>query len=220
MQRAEKKLQLSHNVVGDDVTEQKGKETGAVETSDLRSIIFGLHTFDPSVINSENSDELNFAELNDMTQRVISMRGDPRLGKDDKRFEPNLIDQKNVLDVVTGGNSALASYDPGLDEASYLSWVEKFKEASQSSGNQVLDLGNRRNLPEDRHLKLESARKKAEERKLSKWEALGYHSLSVKDPIYPLNVDALSDSGSVHFVVGDCTFPAKVCPSEPAVIFR
>ncbi|KAF2318931.1 hypothetical protein GH714_011848 [Hevea brasiliensis] len=165
MRRAERKLQLSHNVVGDDIVQQKGKETAGVETMDLKSIIFGLHMFDPSEISTGKSDELNMPELNAMTAKVIAMRDDQRLGEIDRKYVVNRIDQ---IDAVIGGNSAFADYDHGLDEASYQSWVRKFEEASQSSGNPVLDLGHRRNLPEDKHLKLEAARKKAEEKKLSK----------------------------------------------------
>ncbi|KAH8488361.1 hypothetical protein H0E87_024147 [Populus deltoides] len=219
MQRAKRKLQLSHDVVGDDVMEEDRKETGGIETGDLRSIIFGLHRFDPSEVNSEKSNELNASELKALAQKVIALRCDQILDKDDRKFEVNPIGQEKGLDFVSGGESALASYDPGLDEASYLSWVEKFKETSQSNENLVMDLGNRRNLPDNKYLHLEAAKKKAEEKKLSKWEALGYHSLSVGDPIYPVDGDALSDSGFVHFVVGDCTHPDKLCSSEPSVIF-
>lgn len=219
MQRAKRKLQLSHDVVGDDVMEEDRKETGGIENGDLRSIIFGLHRFDPSEVNSEKSNELNASELKALAQKVIALRCDQILDKDDRKFEVNPIGQEKGLDFVSGGESALASYDPGLDEASYLSWVEKFKETSQSNENLVMDLGNRRNLPDNKYLNLEAAKKKAEEKKLSKWEALGYHSLSVGDPIYPVDGDALSDSGFVHFVVGDCTHPDKLCSSEPSVIF-
>jgi hypothetical protein len=38
MRRAERKLQLSHNVVGDDM-DWEGKEMAGVETGNLRSII-------------------------------------------------------------------------------------------------------------------------------------------------------------------------------------
>ncbi|KDP28847.1 hypothetical protein JCGZ_14618 [Jatropha curcas] len=215
MQRAEKKLQLSRNVVGDDIMEQEGKETG-FETVDLRSIIFGLHMFDPSDINTEKSDEPNMSQLTSMIEKVIAMHNNQKLGKDNK-YELNQIDQ-NSFDVIRG-KPAFVDYDPGLDEASYLSWVEKFKEASKSSDNSFLDLGHRKSIPEDKHLKLEAARKKAEEKKLSKWESLGYHSLSVQDPDQDVFRDVLSDSGSLQFIAGDCTDPAKVCPSEPTIIF-
>ncbi|KAJ6722666.1 CHROMODOMAIN-HELICASE-DNA-BINDING PROTEIN 3-RELATED-RELATED [Salix koriyanagi] len=187
MHRAKRKLQLSHDVVGDGDMEEDRKETGGIETGDLRSIIFGLHRFDPSEVNSEQSNELNALELNALAQRVIALRSDQIMDKDDRKFEVNLIGQEKGLNFVSGGESVLARYDPGLDEASYLSWVEKFKETSQSNENL--------------------------------WEALGYHSLSVGDPIYPLDGDALSDSDFVHFVVGDCTHPEKLCSSEPSVIF-
>lgn len=53
-----------------------------------------------------------------------------------------------------------------------------------------------------------------------KWESLGYNSSSVKEPILPVDRDISSDSGSLHFVYGDCTQPSKVCPSENTIIFR
>lgn len=121
---------------------------------------------------------------------------------------------------VSRRNSADFIFSSGFDEASYLSWVKKFKEASQASGDQTMDLGRRGDLPEEKHTKLEAAKKKAEDKKLSKWEALRYHSLSVEDPIGPVAGDMMSDSGSVQFVYGDCTDPSKVCSSEPTIIFR
>ncbi|XP_065859229.1 probable helicase CHR10 isoform X1 [Euphorbia lathyris] len=216
MQRAERKLQLSHNIIGNDIAEQGGEKAG-VGSYDLRSIIFGLQKFDPLEISTENSDELNMLELNTMIEKAIAMRDDLTLGKVDK-YEFNRTDQNNGFDVFVGKSSSFADYDPGLDEASYQSWVEKFKEASQSSGNEVLDLERNRALSEDKHLKLKAAREKAKEEKLSKWESLGYHSLSIEDPDRAEDVDILSDSGSLLFVVGDCTDPRKVCPSEPAII--
>ncbi|XP_042512904.1 probable helicase CHR10 isoform X3 [Macadamia integrifolia] len=215
MQRAERKLQLSHNVVGDDVDRQ-GKENGA-EAGDLRSIIFGLQMFDHANINIENSSEVNMLELNDLAAKVIEMRHEA-LEKDDRKFKIN------PMDVLNGGDLSLKSssdviFDHGLDEASYISWLEKFKEASLSDDGPTLDFRTRRNLPEETHQRLEAARKKAEEKKLAKWEAVGYESLAIKDPGCPMVGDVISDSGSVQFVYGDCTQPSKVCPSEPAIIF-
>ncbi|KAK9273105.1 hypothetical protein L1049_017912 [Liquidambar formosana] len=219
MRRAERKLQLSHKVLGEDDMDREGKEMQGPEAGDLRSVIFGLHMFNPTDINDEKSGELSISELNALAEKVIAMRHEQKIEKDDRKFEINPIDLLNGCDLVMEKSAGSVSFDPGLDEDSYLSWVEKFKESSQSGDNSVLELGSRRNLPEEKHLKLEAARKKAEEKKLSKWEALGYHSLSVKDPIYPVDGDMMSDLGSVNFVYGDCTQPSKVCPSEPAVIF-
>ncbi|XP_007052224.2 PREDICTED: probable helicase CHR10 isoform X1 [Theobroma cacao] len=213
MRRAERKLQLSHNVVGDQVMEQEGKENAGAEMGDLRSIIFGLHMFDPTEINNEKVDELKTSELSAMAEKVIAVRHKQTLGK----FEINAGDLMDGHDVIMKGSSSFC-VDPGLDEASYLSWVEKFKAASQSGDNQIMELERRRNFPEDRHLKVEAAKKKAEEKKKTRWEAHGYHSLSVQDPL-PVDGDMMSDSGSVLFVYGDCTDPSKVCLSEPAVIF-
>jgi chromodomain-helicase-DNA-binding protein 1-like len=47
MRRAERKLQLSHNIIGGDDTDETG-ENLENEASDMRSIIFGLHLFDPT----------------------------------------------------------------------------------------------------------------------------------------------------------------------------
>uniref|UniRef100_A0A2N9G4R4 Helicase ATP-binding domain-containing protein n=1 Tax=Fagus sylvatica TaxID=28930 RepID=A0A2N9G4R4_FAGSY len=220
MRRAERKLQLSQNVVGDYVMNMEGKETAGVETGDLRSIIFGLHMFQPIEISTENLDEMQISDLNAMVEKVLAKRYEKIAGKDDRKFEVNPLDLSSGSDIVMGGSSTSASLDPGLDEASYLSWVEKLKEASQTSSNPIMESGTRREAPEEKHLKHEAARKKAEEKKLSKWEALGYCSLSVKEPISSEDSDMMSDSGSVHFVYGDCTHPSKICPSEPTVIFR
>lgn len=220
MRRAEAKLQLSHNVVGDDTANQENKELVGVEGSDLRSIIFGLHIFDSSEFNNEQSSELKIPEISAMAEKVIAMRHEQIAGTDNNKFEVNPTDILDKCDVVSGANSATYILNSGFDEASYLSWVENFKESSQETGNQIVELGTRRNLPEDKHRKLEAGKKKAEDKKLSKWEASGYHSLSVKEPIDPTSGDIISDSGSVQFVYGDCTDPSKVCPSESTIIFR
>lgn len=214
MRRAERKLQLSHNIVGDDVRDRDVKESTGVETDDLRSIILGLHLFGPRVIGNEESDSFKLSEINAMAEKVITMRREQMLGKAGQKFEVNPVDP------LDGERSAASVFDPGLNEASYLAWVKEFQEASESSGSTIAELGSGRNLPEDKHQKLEAARKKAEEKKLAKWEAHGYRSLSVKSPICSAGLDMMTDSGSVQFVYGDCTQPFRVCPSEPAVIFR
>ncbi|KAH9788538.1 putative helicase CHR10 [Citrus sinensis] len=217
MRRAERKLRLSHNVVGDDVVDREVKERTAVETDDLRSIIFGLHLFDPKAINNEESDDLRLSGLNSMVEKVIAMRHEQVSGKAGRKFEVNPVALLEESDLLMHESFASATSYPDLDEASYRSWVEKFKEASESSSNTIAESGRRRS-PEDKQRKLEAARRKAEEKKLAKWEANGYQSLSVKTPVCSPGGDMMSDSGSVQFVYGDCTHPFRVCPSEPAVI--
>ncbi|KAL0007673.1 hypothetical protein SO802_009175 [Lithocarpus litseifolius] len=219
MRRAERKLRLSHNVVGDDVMNWEGKETAGVETGDLRSIIFGLHRFDPTEISTEKLGETQMSDLNAMVEKVLAKRYEQTVEKDDRKFEVNPLDLSSGSDIAIGESSTSVGLDPGLDDASYHSWVEKLKEASQTGSNPIMESGTRRQAPEEKHLKHEAARKKAEEKKLSKWEAVGYCSLSVKEPIPPEDSDMMSDSGSVHFVYGDCTQPSKICPSEPTIIF-
>lgn len=221
MRRAERKLQLSRNVIGDEILDHEGSNDGGTEAGDLKSVIFGLHVFDPVVMNMEKSDnQLDMGKLTDLAEKVIVSRHELKSDVSDQKFEINPMDRMNGQDLVVQEGAESVDFNPGLDEASYVSWVEKFKQASPEDASDVLELGNRRRLPDEKHLKAEAARKKAEEKKLSKWEALGYHSLSVSNPVSPANQDVMSDSGSVHFVYGDCTNTAAVSPSEPTIIFR
>ncbi|KAI3418499.1 Helicase C-terminal domain-containing protein [Psidium guajava] len=210
--RAQRKMLLSQNVIGDGSTE-KGDESEGVETGDFRSIIYGLQMFDPTEIN-EKSGEAKLSKVNAVVEKIIAMRHE--LGKDERKFE---IDPANVSDAreLIAECSASVAFDPDFDESSYLSWVEKFKDASRACIEQTEHLEPRRAL-EDRRLKIEDAKKKAEEKKL-KWESLGYTSSSVNEPIFPTDSDISSDLGSLHFVYGDCTQPSKVCPSENTIIF-
>ncbi|KAG8391560.1 hypothetical protein BUALT_Bualt01G0200300 [Buddleja alternifolia] len=218
MRRAERKLRLSHNVIGDDNLEQEGTNAEGTEAGDLKSIIFGLHVFDPMEMNIEKSDDqLKMDELTGLAEKVIESRHELDVG--DRKFKINPMDLMDGHDLVVQEGPESIAFNPGLDEASYMSWVEKFKQASPEDDKDMLDLGNRRGLPDEKHVKAEAVRRKAEERKLSKWEALGYHSLSVSNPVGPPNQDVMSDSGSVRFVYGDCTNTAAVCPSEPTIIF-
>lgn len=217
MRRAKRKLQLSYNVVGDDVEDQEIRESAGVEARDLRSVIFGLRMFDPTEINDENFGEVKISELNAMAEKVTAMRCEEVAGRDDRKFDVNPTDSLNGC-IRARGDSASFDFDSSFDAASYLSWVKKFEE-SQKSDEQIMDF-RRRELDKDKHARLEAAKKKAEDKKLLKWGALGYHSLSVRDPVTPLESDLMSESGAVQFVYGDCTKPSDVCPSEPTIIFR
>ncbi|XP_019188894.1 PREDICTED: probable helicase CHR10 isoform X2 [Ipomoea nil] len=219
MRRAYRKLRLSHNIIGEDTIDRGEKETEGVEAGDLRSIVLGLQMLDPMDMSKENSDKVDMSELTAMAEKVISFRKQQQLDKFDKKFEMNCMDIVNGSCSITEGISDPVDNDPVEDENSYQSWIEKFKEVLQANNTPIMELGSRRRLVEENHLKAEAARKRAEEKKLSEWEALGYHSLSVKDPVCPDDKDIKSDSGSVHFVYGDCTLPSKACPSEPTVIF-
>ncbi|CAN4111826.1 unnamed protein product [Withania somnifera] len=201
MRRAQRKLQLSHNIVGDDVLDQAGKEMAGAEAGDLRSVMLGLHMLDPAEVTDEESDKFDRKELIAMTETVVAFRNEERSARDGK-FEVKPANISSEFNVVTKRGPQSIKIDQILDETSYLEW-----------------LVNRRSLPEEKHLKVEAAKKKAEEEKLSKWEALGYHSLSVKDPVSAPDADISSDSGAVHFVYGDCTHPSKLSLSEPTIIF-
>jgi len=219
MRRAERKLQLSLNVTGDNIVEHEDKQLSSVGTGDLKSIIVGLRMFDPNEINDEKDKDMDLTEMNAMADKVIAIRDEQLFDKDDRKFEVNPRNFLKGFDVKERG-SASFSCDLNFDEASYLAWVKKFEEVSKSSCDSVVDLKSRRNLDEEKSQNLETARKKAEEKKLSKWNAAGYHSLNVKDPISPPDGNTILDVGSVHFVYGDCTAPTNVPSSEPALIFR
>ncbi|KAI5647393.1 hypothetical protein M9H77_33398 [Catharanthus roseus] len=142
MRRAERKLLLSHNVMGDDI-DLEGKEMAGPESGDLRSIILGLHMFDPHL---EKSDHVNISELTEMVEKVVAFRHKIQSGSDARKFE---IDQRYMLNgqgsVELRGPESI-TYDPGLDEASYRSWVEKFKEASPVNNDIVLEVATYGNV--------------------------------------------------------------------------
>ncbi|XP_038876157.1 probable helicase CHR10 isoform X1 [Benincasa hispida] len=221
MRRAERKLQLSQKVMGEDYIDQEAEEIAVNETSDLRSIIFGLHVFDQGQLDDEKSGEFEVSNVSAMAEKVIALRHKKLSDKDDARFLVNPMTLSNGGDLSIREGTASLNFDPGLDEVSYCSWIEKFKEATHSGANQIKELEDRKTLSRDKSLKLQAAKKKAEEKKLSKWEALGYHSLSVEDPVLPVDSDLISDAGSVYFVYGDCTHPSATvnCISEPTIIF-
>lgn len=220
MRRARRKLQLSHNVIGDDVLDREGNN-GGTEAGDLKSVIFGLHVFDPMEMNMEKSDnQLDKNELAVLAEKVIVSRHELQSDVRDRKLEINSMDQVNDQDLIKQDASESVDFDSGLDEASYMSWVEKFKQPSPEQDSDILEIGNKRCLPDEKHLKAEAARRKAEEKKISKWETLGYHSLSVSSPVSPVNQDVVSDAGSVNFVYGDCTTTAAVTLSESTIIFR
>ncbi|WVZ55040.1 hypothetical protein U9M48_005757 [Paspalum notatum var. saurae] len=225
MRRAERKLKLSHNIIGEeDGTDGKGDPGN--EANDMRSIIFGLHLFDPVDTATETIDEGTTAEtisveklakLKTMSEKVVMMRSHEPLENDERAFEinPNIIDGS---ETVTRRASDSIKVDPGLNEAAYLSWVNKLKEASHSSEDATAGLGRQRAVPEEKILKRDVNKKKVEEKRLAKWEILGYQTLAVKEPEITASQN-ISDSGSVQLVYGDCTNTSKVCPQKPAIIF-
>ncbi|KAI7748636.1 hypothetical protein M8C21_012436 [Ambrosia artemisiifolia] len=207
MHRAERKLQLSHDVIGEEAIDKEGKDMVGAEAGDLKSVVLGLRMLDPTTDSNESLDQLDMSKVNSIVEKVIAFRHGGKSEVEDRTFEINSND-------LLGGRSN----DPILDEASYNSWVQKLKETSDNSGDLALEEANKRSKLEEKHLKAESVRKKAEEKKLAKWEAQGYTSLAVRDVVPPQD-NILSDSGLVNLVYGDCTQPSKICPSEPCIIF-
>ncbi|GFY92610.1 SNF2 domain-containing protein [Actinidia rufa] len=100
MRRADKKLQLSLNVVGEDLMDQEGKELGEAAAGDLRSAIFSLHMLDPTGTNIEQPDEINVSELNAMAEKVLALSYKQQSAKDDTKFEINPMDLLTGHDLV------------------------------------------------------------------------------------------------------------------------
>ncbi|KAG6431055.1 hypothetical protein SASPL_109130 [Salvia splendens] len=217
--RARRKLQLSHNVIGDEMLDCEGSN-GGTEAGDLKSVILGLHIFDPMEMNIDKSDnQLDKSELAVLADKVIVSRHELQSDVRDRKLGINSMDRASDQNLMKQDASESIDFNPDLDEASYTAWVEKFKQASPEQDSDILESGNKRCLPDEKHLKAEAARRKAEEKKMSKWETLGYHSLAVSNHVSPVNQDEVSDAGSVHFVYGDCTTAAAVTPSESTIIF-
>jgi len=109
------------------------------------------------------------------------------------------------------------------DKALLESWAV---DANSSKGNEV---GTRRSrkgrasalgTDEDQENLRAQKRKKAEYKKHTKWQSLGYHSLAIDDPGDRLQPDSSGDESSndIHFVIGDCTQPVTSSPDEPCII--
>ncbi|KAL8486627.1 hypothetical protein ACS0TY_023354 [Phlomoides rotata] len=136
MRRAERKLQLSRNVIGDEIMDQDGGNVGGTEAGDLKFVVFGLHVFDQVEMNDESKKNqmINFIWANcQFNRKVIASHRELQSEEGDRKFEINLIDWMNGQDIVMQ--------------------------------------------------------------------------------------DMMSDSGSVHFVYGDCTNTAVVSHSEATIIF-
>ncbi|KAH9292413.1 hypothetical protein KI387_042403, partial [Taxus chinensis] len=197
MHRAKRKLQLTRNVIGPDDSDLGENGSEDVARNDLRSmIIYGLHKFDPSEDVEKSSNETGYTEMKSMAEKVL----DTRLHG--KYNESNL------------------HYDKNADEAAFESWMNKAKDGSLND-ELVNDVRGRNKA--SCHNELEEARaekrRKTEDKKLAKWEALGYRSLAVEDVSERLSIEPNSNSGEVQFVFGDCTNPIKGHSKESTIIF-
>ncbi|KAH9625582.1 hypothetical protein KSS87_001452, partial [Heliosperma pusillum] len=167
MQRATKKLQLSHDVFGEDASDYVGKEHSGAEPGDLRSMIYGLRLFDPEESTKDKVSGPKLSELSAVAEKVLA-----------KRYDKNLDEEMGVIglssisfngtELKLETTDVATALDPNFDEASYLSWVEKFKEASESTNESPVELESRRVSSEEKRERAEAARKKAEEKKLAK----------------------------------------------------
>eukprot|EP01018_Ginkgo_biloba_P001772 Gb_15026 [translate_table: standard] len=233
MHRAKRKLQLSENVIGRDDADLEAHGPEGLTSNDLRSmIIFGLHKFDPSGNAERTSNEINFTEMKSMAEKVLQTRRRGSMDMDNKSFNLSSREMTGLESIYTytGNDASLGKHtgeadidqDRNADQVAYESWMSKAKDGLLN-GDLGSDLRGRKraSLRDAKELEAfrDEKRRKAEERKLSKWEALGYKSLAVEDPPESLDVELNSDSGEVQFVFGDCTNPLKVHPTEMTIIF-
>lgn len=184
MRRAERKLKLSQSVIGEDREPKSTQKDIPVEAGDMRSLIFGLHVFDPidpnpnlsSCSNLNMLNEERITKLDEMTDRIVDMRNRDLLSEAVHAFEINQTDIKRTSEKI--------DLDLGLDEAAYRSWVEKFKEASASVGSVNLEMERRKgsSTAEEREARREIERRRKEDNKLARWETVGYKSLTVEEP--------------------------------------
>lgn len=232
MHRANRKLQLSHNVIGHDDAGLEVHGSEGIARGDLRSIIiFGLHKFDPSDNLERSSSEMNYTEVKKVAEKVLGRRY-ASVDMDDERINLHSREMTSVDSIYTyaGNDVSFGKYakevdlDHGknADQVAFEAWVNKAKDGSlnKDSGENVR--GRKLAYSHD-DKKLEEARaekrRKVEDKKHAKWEALGYKSLAIEGASECLSVEPNSDSGEVHFVFGDCTNPIKGYPSETTIIF-
>jgi hypothetical protein len=109
------------------------------------------------------------------------------------------------------------------DKALLESWAV---DANASKGNELDARRSRRGRAsalesdEDQENARAQKRQKAEDKKHSKWQSLGYHSFSIDDPGVGLQPGSSDDEtgNDVHFVIGDCTQPVTTTTDEPCII--
>ncbi|KAH9300516.1 hypothetical protein KI387_012099, partial [Taxus chinensis] len=230
MHRAKRKLQLTRNVIGPDDSDLGENGSEDVARNDLRSmIIYGLHKFDPSEDVEKSSNETGYTEMKSMAEKVLDTRLHGSVNMVDERFKTDSrgrteIDSIYIYDGndVSSGkyNESNLHYDKNADEAAFESWMNKAKDGSLND-ELVNDVRGRNKA--SCHNELEEARaekrRKTEDKKLAKWEALGYRSLAVEDVSERLSIEPNSNSGEVQFVFGDCTNPIKGHSKEATIIF-
>lgn len=232
MQRANRKLQLSHNVIGHDDADPEAHGSEGIAGGDLRSIIiYGLHKFDPSDNIEGISSEMNFTDVKNVAEKVLGRRyASPDLDDDGIKLHSHELRGVDSIYTYSGNDVSFAKYAKEVDsdharnadQVAFEAWMNKAKDGSLNK-----DLGDnvrgRKRAYSRSDKELEEARaekrRKVEDKKRAKWEALGYKSLAVQDTSESLNVVPNSDHGEVHFVFGDCTNPIKDHPSEATIIF-
>ncbi|XP_057828466.2 probable helicase CHR10 isoform X4 [Cryptomeria japonica] len=231
MSRGKRKLQLTHNVIGPDDSELGENGTEDPSGNDLRSmIIYGLHKFDPSEDVEWNSNETRSTEMKNMAEKVLGTRLHSSMNMVDERFKIDSQGRTGIDSIYFYDGNDVSSetfietdshHDKNADEVAFESWMDRVKDIPLN--DQLVNDARGRNRASS-HIELEEARaekrRKIEDRKLAKWEALDYKSLAVEDVSERLSIEQQSsDSGEVQFVFGDCTHPIKCDPNEATIIF-
>ena len=225
LSRAKKKLKLTHDIIGHPNKDSDSDDIDHAKPSDLRSmIIFGLDKLHSSTGNESEKTEA-MPEISRLVQEALQHRYNQGQSAQNENIISNDDLEENFYTFQGQDFSSKRRKCDDEEEHSMIadhavldSWIKKLGSVSDhvstrqrethTSGESRLD---------DYHM---SKQRKTEERKIAKWESLGYKSLAVQDPGV-IAGDSTTDinESNVHLVFGDCTSPSHSLKNS-AIIFR
>ncbi|KAG0627932.1 hypothetical protein M758_2G239400 [Ceratodon purpureus] len=226
MRRAKRKLELTYNVIGRDDVDLEAHGPASAGSADLRSMImFGVNTLHKSG-DTNDVEIVNDSALEAIVDAALAQRG--KTGSD--LSSSTEFGNVGLVTLDSQGDQAENFYKyegkdftKPADKALLESWAV---DANASKGNEVDTRRSRRGRTsalgsdEDQENARAQKRQKAEDKKRSKWQSLGYHSLAIDDPGVGLQPDSSDDEtgNDVNFVIGDCTQPVTTTKDEPCII--
>lgn len=132
-----------------------------------------------------------------------------------------LIDSRYQSQMRDALNRSVGFFLQPADKALLESWAVG---ANASKGNEPETRRSRKGrasaLDQDQGDARAQKKQKAEDKKHSKWQSLGYHSLAIDDPGAGLQPDSSDDEtgNDIHFVIGDCTQPVTTSADDTCII--
>lgn len=226
MRRAKRKLELTYNVIGRDDVDLEAHGPASAGSTDLRSMImFGVNTLHKSG-GSNDMETVDDSALGNIVNAALAQRGKSGsdLSSSTEFGNVGLVTLDSQEDQAENFyNYEGKDFTKPADKALLESWAV---DANASKGNELDARRSRRGRAsalesdEDQENARAQKRQKAEDKKHSKWQSLGYHSLAIDDPGVGLQPGSSDDEtgNDVHFVIGDCTQPVTTTPDEPCII--